>query len=81
MTKKDSIKYSCFICTNEYEMGFGVYDGKRIPLYGDINVCMSCYNLSSEGWNPAVEEKLINHLNEKGLSVPERNENGLLPRY
>ncbi len=79
MTKKDSIKYSCFICTNEYEMGFGVYDGKYIRRY-DINVCKGCYDGNWDGWNPANEKKLIDHLNEKGLPVPERNEKGWLPR-
>jgi hypothetical protein len=79
--KKESIKFSCFTCSTEYEMGFGVYEGKRISLYGGIYVCPTCYNGNVEGWNnPAVEEKLINHLKEEGLPVPERNENRLLPR-
>ncbi|VAV82485.1 hypothetical protein MNBD_DELTA01-33 [hydrothermal vent metagenome] len=81
MMKKESIKFNCFTCPNEYEMGFGVYEGKCLPLYADIFVCLTCYNGNFDGWsNPAVVEKLINHLKEKSLPVPERNEKGWLPR-
>jgi hypothetical protein len=61
-------------------MGFGIYEGKRNHLYGDINICMICHNGNVDGWNSAVEGKLIARLNEKGLLIPERNENDLLPR-
>jgi len=60
-------------------MGQGIYDGKQIPLY-KIDVCKGCYDGNWDGWSPDHEAKLLSHLKEKGLSAPERNNIGLLPR-
>jgi hypothetical protein len=39
-----------------------------------------CYEGNWDGWSKTYEDKIIKHLREKDLEVPERNENGLLPR-
>ncbi|MCL1127986.1 hypothetical protein [Shewanella surugensis] len=76
----EKFMYNCFLCRDSFQFGPGLYDGKTIPLYGGITVCMGCYKWNWDGWNPEHEDKLISHLNEKGLPIPERNEKGWLPR-
>ncbi|WP_298775509.1 hypothetical protein [uncultured Shewanella sp.] len=76
----EKFMYNCFLCHDSFQYGPELYDGKKISLYGGIMVCMDCYNANWDGWNRDHEKKLISHLNEKGLPIPERNEKGLLPR-
>ena len=60
-------------------MGRHKYDGKQIPRYS-LDVCSTCYEGNWDGWTPHYESKILLHLKEKGLPMPERNDNGLLPR-
>lgn len=73
------IMYRCFICTNEFQMGPDAYRGKYVRRY-DITVCEICWKGNWDGWAPHCESRLIAHLKEKGLPIPDRNENGWLPR-
>jgi len=76
---EDKIMYQCFFCNSKYQMGPHLYDGKYISRY-KIGVCMNCYRGNWDGWAPHYETKLIAHLHDKGLPIPERNEKGWLPR-
>lgn len=69
----------CDLCGSEFQMGRHVYAGKVIPTY-EITVCMGCYQANHDGWGPALEERVIAKLREKGLPIPQRNERGWLPR-
>lgn len=69
----------CDLCNKEFQFGPHMYDGKHIPRY-QITVCMSCWNGNWDGWAPDLEARLISHLKNKGLPIPERNAKGWLPR-
>ncbi len=71
--------FTCTTCGSEYQMGRHIYGGKQIPRY-QMGVCKSCYEANWDGWAPDYEGKIITHLEEKGLPVPERNNKGWLPR-
>ncbi len=73
------IMYSCFACGSTFQFGPHIYDGKHIRKY-EITVCSGCYEGNWDGWAPHYEEKILKHLNEKELPVPNRNEAGYLPR-
>lgn len=69
----------CFLCHSEFQYGPHLYDGKRIPIY-EMSVCMNCYKGSHDGWAPIYEAKIILHLENKGLPIPDRQKDGYLPR-
>lgn len=73
------IMLTCDLCGMEFQVGPHRYDGKYVGRY-KIKVCEICWDGNWDGWNPRHEDLLLNSLAEHGLSVPERNENGLLPR-
>jgi len=75
----DKLMFVCDVCGCKYQMGRNKYDGKKIPRY-NLGVCMGCYEGNWDGWSPGHEEKILKHLKDKGLAIPERNKNGLLPR-
>jgi hypothetical protein len=60
-------------------MGQGRYEGRFLSRY-QINVCDSCYSGNWDGWSPHFELKILKILEEKGISLPQRNEKGFLPR-
>jgi len=70
---------TCQMCGSEYQMGPHVYAGKHIATY-DLDVCKSCYEGNWDGWAPHYGEKLVAHLKEKGIPIPEKNEKGWYPR-
>ena len=69
----------CFLCSQQFQYGPHLYDGEYIPAY-KIVVCMICYKANHDGWASHYEEKIISHLKEKGLPIPDRQEKGYLPR-
>jgi hypothetical protein len=69
----------CFMCGSEFQMGPHRYDGKHIPRY-KIDVCRACYDGNWDGWAPHCEERLIEHLEKEGISIPKRNKRGWIPR-
>ena len=71
--------FTCQLCGGQYQMGRHKYEGKQIPRY-QLGVCKMCYEGNWDGWASQFEEKILAHLKEKKLPIPERNENGLLPR-
>jgi hypothetical protein len=60
-------------------MGPHIYEGKHIAIY-ELDVCKSCYDSNWDGWAPHHEEKLIGHLQAKGIPIPDRNDKGWYPR-
>ncbi len=69
----------CEMCDREYQSAPHRYDGKVIRKLR-LEVCATCYAGNEDGWAPHLESRLLDHLKEKGLPVPERNSNGLIPR-
>lgn len=39
-----------------------------------------CYDGNWDGWNPMVEDKIINFIKEQGAIVPDPNKKGWGPR-
>ena len=77
--KNGKFIYQCDLCGSEYQFGPHKYDGKYIRRY-ELNVCKSCYDGNWEGWGPHCEERLIAHLKQKNIPIPEKNAKGWLPR-
>lgn len=77
---KEKIMFECDTCGDPYQHGPHRYEGHKLHRYGGIMVCDSCWRGNHDGWNPRFEPILLGILKEKDLSVPERNEQGLLPR-
>lgn len=68
----------CFTCNGEYQNGPHIY-GHWIPKY-QIGVCPSCYRSNHDGWTTENANKIIAHLKDKNLPVPELNDKQWLPR-
>lgn len=75
----DKVILSCFMCFKEFQLGPNTYEGRHIAAY-NVTVCSICYQVNWDGWAPAYEPRLINHLSSEGISVPARNAKGRLPR-
>ena len=77
----DDLKFMfrCDMCGREFQMGPHVYEGEYIESY-KLNACNGCFESNWDGWGPFHEERLIAHLVKAGLSVPERNKRGWIPR-
>jgi hypothetical protein len=69
----------CFFCSQSFAAGGGHWGGRWLPCY-QISVCNSCFNSNWDGWHLDAEEKLVKHLQEKGIALPKRNEKGWLPQ-
>lgn len=69
----------CFLCNEVFEIGPAKDEGRFVSRY-QVQVCNNCYRANWDGWAPQFEEKLIVHLQERGLSIPARNDLGWLPR-
>jgi len=69
----------CQMCSAEFLVGRQGHDGRYIPAY-DLHVCDSCYDCNVIGWSPLYETKLLQHIKQKSITTPKRNEKGLLPR-
>jgi len=76
---KEKFMLQCFMCGKEFQFSPHIYAGTHIPAY-NITVCDTCYGMNSDGWHPDYTAKLIAHLKKENLPIPERNENGWLPR-
>ena len=69
----------CFICGEKFQMGPHQYELHYIRRY-DIYVCRIDYDGNWDGWEPDYGDRIIEHLKKKGISIPEKNDKGLLPR-
>ncbi len=75
----DKKTHQCFICFKKFQMEEHIYDGKWIQSY-QIEVCMSCWQSNRDGWAPHNTERIIKHLEKKGIPIPQKDEEGRLPR-
>lgn len=75
----DKFMFTCPLCRSKFQHGPHKYVGHFMKKY-DIMVCNSCWVGNWNGWASIYEEILINHLKEKVLPIPERNEKGWLAR-
>ena len=71
--------FNCELCGTPYQMGPGIYEGKTIARY-QLSVCGTCYAANWDGWAPHLEPAFIEHLQKKGIPLPERNAGGWYPR-
>lgn len=69
----------CDVCGGSFQFGPNRYDGLRNQTY-HIMVCSGCHNANWDGWAPQYESQVIKSLAANGTPLPQRNENGLLPR-
>jgi hypothetical protein len=76
---EEGLTESCFTCGRTFRMGPHAYEGKYIGSY-EMTVCKICYDGNWDGWAPHLEEKIIKHIEKKGIATPQRNSKGLLPR-
>ena len=69
---------TCFTCGLPFQFGPHKYDGKHLPAY-QFTVCRGCYSSNWDGWAPAYQDKIVAHMETKGLPLPKRNAAGWLP--
>ncbi len=72
--------HPCELCHNKYKDGRNIHEGHMLKSYGEIMVCPSCWNSNWDGWAPHKAALLEKIMEEKGLPLPPRNEQGFLPR-
>jgi hypothetical protein len=77
---QDKIMFDCDICGSPYQHGPHRYEGHKLHRYGGIMACDKCWRGNRDGWNSNLEPILLGHVQRLGMPIPERNENGLLPR-
>jgi hypothetical protein len=77
MTK--DLPTNCDLCRSPFRQGANRYDGRHVGRYR-LTVCRRCYQSNSDGWSPAHEGVILDHLKSFGLAVPARNSKGWLPR-
>lgn len=79
MTSDEPQRIPCDLCGKHVRHSHHHYEGRVIPRY-QLFVCKTCYEGNWDGWGPAHEPVLIDHLAKKGLPMPARNEKGYFPR-
>ncbi len=70
---------NCFFCKSDFQYDLQIYDGFSVKGY-DLTACRRCYEANWDGWNPQHEEKLLEHLRGRNISIPQRNAKGWFPR-
>ena len=75
----DKILIRCDVCDKRFEFGPDRFEGRPNDKYS-IMVCDGCYSANWDGWASQYEERITRYLKAKGLQMPNRNDNGLLPR-
>jgi hypothetical protein len=75
---KEKFMNKCDLCGKQYQNGPNRY-GYIVKLY-EMAICNSCWIGNHDGFAPHYEDKILNHLKQNNLPVPERNIKGLLPR-
>ncbi len=73
------IMYPCFVCSRQFEYDPDSLKGNYVNAY-EIMVCDTCYKANWDGWAPQLTSRLTDHLKGKGLSIPQLNDRGWLPR-
>jgi hypothetical protein len=51
----------------------------KVPGYG-FHVCRRCWQQAEHGWDPVFEAGIFKALSSAGLLIPDRNQDGRLPR-
>jgi hypothetical protein len=78
MSKAPPVLRLCELCGDPHQMGPDRYDGEVLSRY-QMEVCHRCLRAHSKGLPRALESRLIAHLEEHGIPLPERNPKGLFP--
>ena len=74
-----AVMEQCVLCGASFRYGTKQYDGQYLPHY-EMFLCEGCYRTNRNGFAPNLENKFIPHLEDKGISLPERNYKGCYPR-
>ena len=75
----DGYRVKCDFRGRQYRFSHGHYDGKHLGRL-QLDVCLTCYEGSEDGWAPIHEKRLLVHLDKLGIEPPKRLGNGLLAR-
>jgi hypothetical protein len=76
---KDAVMFSCDVCRRGFQHGPDRYEGRSIPAYKML-VCESCWQGNWEGWTPAREPQVLEHIAKNDIPIPSRNAKGWIPR-
>ena len=76
---KEKFMYKCDLCGQQYQHGPHRYEGHIVRLY-KMTICDLCWKTNHDGFAPHYEDKILNHLKQNNLPIPESNIKGLLPR-
>jgi len=71
--------WKCPLCQQGFVIKKGTYPDKTLTGY-KLSVCETCYRMNWDGWAPHYEKILIEHCLKNDIPLPQREENGLLPR-
>jgi len=80
----DQKTYCCFFCQEAFEYkqhhldAPQFYPVRKIDAY-HVDICRNCATDQLDGVDARHEYRLVQKLKRRGLPVPERNEDGLLP--
>jgi hypothetical protein len=73
------LKQICFLCGHKFQSFQGEYAGRYVARY-DFMICITCDQGNWDGIaSQAYIEKIITHLESKGIPIPALNEKGWLP--
>lgn len=70
---------TCQMCGGTFQFGPNIYNGKFISAY-KMMVCKTCFESNWDGWGPLFESRLISHLTDNAIPLPNRNKEGFFPR-
>ena len=72
------VMLDCFFCGSTFQFGPHRYAGEYLSHY-KISICETCVSANWDGVGPAFEEKLLDHLRARGMTIPARNAKDWLP--
>jgi hypothetical protein len=67
----------CFLCQRPFQFGAHVYNGRKIPQWGEVMICDTCERGNRDGLVPSAHRRLLEHLREQGIT-PSYNKKGLI---
>ena len=77
--ENEKLMFKCDMCGSQYQHGPHRYEGHKLQRY-EMMVCDTCWQSNRDGWAPQYEDHITEHAKAKGITLPPRNDKGLLPR-
>lgn len=72
--------FNCNLCGRAARMDKHLYDGRTLPHY-EMFVCNSCFESNWDGLAAHFEPAFVQHLNDRNIPLPQRNEKGWYPLH